>query len=191
MIQCHLRILFLSLPVSHHAEKNWKHDVSPTICALFSAGARKSTSPQTQLLHSKGKWDSAQMTISLIKIYISVQNIIIQGLEEIFRTRGLFLTSVLQQGEPDPRCVYFFPLTTKLWPALLYMFTRHMYPFGQLNPFFFAYLQADTSVSSLIFAFMHLVMTILHWLKNTPLFHVYNTFQILKKLQHPANSTAE
>lgn len=35
------RILFLSLPVSHHAEKNGKHDISPTICALLKSDLSK------------------------------------------------------------------------------------------------------------------------------------------------------
>lgn len=42
LVQYHPRKLFLSLPVSHHAEKNCKHDISPTICALLNSDLSRS-----------------------------------------------------------------------------------------------------------------------------------------------------
>lgn len=41
-----------------------------------------------------------------------------------------------------------------------------------VNPFSFAYLQADTSVPLLVFGFMNLLKNILHQLKKITLFYV-------------------
>lgn len=74
--------------------------------------------------------------------------------------------------------------------SAVHVFLSHVFVWS-VNPFSFTYVQADTSVILLIFAFIHLVMNILHRLKKIPLFYVSNIFQILEKLLHPAYSTAK